>query len=95
MKKIIKKVLVIIGIALAIGAVAVSGVTLSQNSKLHKEITAITQEKEKTEEELRVCGEESVQKDEKIMALEGQNEAQKEEIEKLKKEITELKKSSS
>lgn len=92
MKRIVKKVLIIIGIALAVGAMTISGITLSRNSKLHKEITTITQEKEKTDEELRVCGEENAQKDEKIMALEGQNEAQKEEIEKLKKEITTLKK---
>lgn len=92
MKRIIKKVLIIIGVALAVGAMTISGITLSQNSKLHKEITTITQEKEKTDEGLRICGEENAQKDEKIMALEGQNEAQKEEIEKLKKEITTLKK---
>ena len=48
-------------------------------------------EKEKAEEELRVCGEEKVQLEKKNMALEGQVEAQKTDIEKLNKEITSLK----
>lgn len=91
MKKVYKKILVIAAILITSGSIAFGSITISQNLELKKEVTTITQEKEKAEEELRVCGEEKVQLEEKNMALEGQVEAQKTDIEKLNKEITSLK----
>lgn len=92
MKKVIKKILIIIAGLLVIGSITLNGITLSKNSKLKQDIKAITEEKVKVEEELRVCGEDVVQLQEKNMSLEGQVESQKAEIEKLNKEITSLKK---
>lgn len=92
MKKVIKKILIIIAGLLAIGSITLNGITLSKNSKLKQDIKAITEEKVKVEEELRICGEDVVQLQEKNMSLEGQVESQKAEIEKLNKEITSLKK---
>lgn len=92
MKKVIKKILIIIAGLLVIGSITLNGITLSKNSKLKQDIKAITEEKVKVEEELRICGEDVVQLQEKNMSLEGQVESQKAEIEKLNKEITSLKK---
>ena len=91
MKKVYKKILVIAAILITGGSIAFGSITISQNLELKKEVTAVTQEKEKAEEKLRVCGKEKVQLEEKNMALEGQVEAQKTDIEKLNKEITSLK----
>ena len=54
-------------------------------------MATVTQEKEKAEEELRVCSEEKVQLEKKNIALEKQGETQRANIEKLNKEITSLK----
>ena len=91
MKKVYKKILVIAAILITGGSIAFGSITISQNLELKKEVTTVTQEKEKAEEELQVCGKEKVQLEEKNMALEGQVEAQKTDIEKLNKEITSLK----
>ena len=91
MKKVYKKILVIAAILITGGSIAFGSITISQNLELKKEVTTVTQEKEKAEEELQVCGEEKVQLEKKNMALEGQVEAQKTDIEKLNKEITSLK----
>lgn len=91
MKKVYKKILVIAAILITGGSIAFGSITISQNLELKKEVTTVTQEKEKAEEKLQVCGEEKVQLEEKNMALEGQVEAQKTDIEKLNKEIISLK----
>ena len=91
MKKVYKKILVIDAILITGGSIAFGSITISQNLELKKEITAVTQEKEKAGEELRVCSEEKAQLEEKNMALEGQVEAQKTDIKKLNNEITSLK----
>ena len=91
MKKVYKKILVIAAILITGGSIVFGSITISQNLEIKKEITGDTKEKEKDEEELRVCGEEKVQLEKKNMALEGQAEAQKTDIEKLNKEITSLK----
>lgn len=91
MKKVYKKILVIAAILITGGSIAFGSITISQNLELKKEVTTVTQEKEKAEEKLQVCGEEKVQLEEKNMALEGQVEVQKTDIEKLNKEITSLK----
>lgn len=91
MKKVYKKILVIAAILITGGSIAFGSITISQNLELKKEVTTVTQEKEKAEEKLQVCGEEKVQLEEKNMALEGQVEAQKTDIEKLNKEIASLK----
>ena len=54
MKKVYKKILVIAAILITGGSIAFGSITISQNLELKKEITAVTQEKEKAEEELRV-----------------------------------------
>ena len=49
MKKVYKKILVIAAILITGGSIAFGSITISQNLELKKEITAVTQEKEKAE----------------------------------------------
>lgn len=70
MKKVYKKILVIAAILITGGSIAFGSITISQNLELKKEVTTVTQEKEKAEEKLRVCGEEKAQLEEKNTALE-------------------------
>ena len=92
MKKIVKRILVIIAIVLATGSIILNGITLTKNSKLNHDVTTLTQEKEKIEEELRLCGEEKVQLEEKVMVLEGEATNKDNEIAELKKQVEDLKK---
>ena len=91
MKKVYNKILVMAAILITGGSIAFGSITISQNLELKKEMATVTQEKEKAEEELRVCSEEKAQLEKKNTALEKQGEAQRANIEKLNKEITSLK----